>query len=148
MVSFGQALTDAKQPAHDAATYWQRETDAVASVSGPVATLHLGALRHNALDMAVRAAGVPIRVASKSVRVREAIDATLALPGYAGILAFTLPEALWLAQTRDDVVLGYPTVDRGAIATLAESDEACARVTLMVDDLAQLDIVDAVVPPR
>ena len=91
MVSLAQAMADAKQPAHDAAAYWRRQTDAIADVSGPVATLHLGALRHNALDMAVRAAGVPIRVASKSVRVREAIDATLALPGYAGILAFTLP---------------------------------------------------------
>ena len=148
MVSLAQAMADAKQPAHDAAAYWRRQTDAIADVSGPVATLHLGALRHNALDMAVRAAGVPIRVASKSVRVREAIDATLALPGYAGILAFTLPEALWLAETHDDVVLGYPTVDRAAIAALAENEQACARVTLMVDDLAQLDVVDAVVPPR
>lgn len=147
MVSFDEAIAVARPPAHDAATYWQRLTDAVAEVSGPLGALHLGALRHNALDMAVRAAGVPIRVASKSLRVRAAIDATLRMPGYAGILAFTLPEALWLAGTHDDVVLGYPTADRAALRALAADDAACEHVTLMVDDLAQLDLIDAVVPP-
>ncbi|MFH8250502.1 amino acid deaminase/aldolase [Microbacterium sp. B2969] len=135
------------QPWSRPADYWGAMTAAIADLSGPVAALHLGGLRYNALDMAVRAAGVPIRVASKSVRIREVIDATLALPGYAGILAFTLPEALWLAETRTDVVVGYPTVDRAAIARLAADEAAAARVTLMVDDIAQLEIVDAVLPP-
>ncbi|QIG40218.1 amino acid deaminase/aldolase [Microbacterium sp. 4R-513] len=131
----------------DPAAYWGAMTTAVADVSGPVAALSLPALRFNALDMLVRAGGMPIRVASKSVRIREVVDATLALPGYHGILAFTLPEALWLAETHDDVVLGYPTADRGAIARLAADETAAARVTLMVDDIAQLDLVDAVAPP-
>lgn len=135
------------EPWRAAASYWSGLTRAVADLSGPVATIDVAALRHNALDMVVRAAGVPIRVASKSVRVREVVDATLALPGYRGILAFTLPEALWLAGTHDDVVLGYPTVDRAALAALAADDAAASRITLMVDDLAQLDLVDAVAPP-
>ncbi|WP_439592211.1 alanine racemase [Microbacterium sp.] len=137
----------ASQPWQDPASYWGGMTDAIASVSGPVGVINLAALRHNALDMLVRSGGVPIRVASKSVRVREVIDATLALPGYAGILAFTLPEALWLAETHDDVVLGYPTADRAAIAVLAADEALASRVTLMVDDLAQLDLVDAVAAP-
>ncbi len=131
----------------DPAQYWPAMTRALAGVSGPVAALDISALRYNALDMVVRAGGVPIRVASKSVRVREVIHATLALPGYHGILAFTLPEALWLAETVDDVVLGYPSVDRAAIAALAADERAAARITLMVDDLAQLDVVDAVAAP-
>lgn len=135
------------QPWAQPASYWGAMTTAIRDVSGPVAAVNLTALRYNALDMLVRAAGVPIRVASKSVRVREIIDATLALPGYAGILAFTLPEALWLAETHDDVVVGYPSADRAAIAALAADEAAAARVTLMVDDIAQLDLIDAVVPP-
>lgn len=135
-------------PWADPAAYWSAMTDAVADVSGPVAAIDLAALRYNALDMVVRAGGVPIRIASKSVRVRQIIDATLAVPGYRGILAFTLPEALWLAETHDEVVLGYPTVDRAAIAALASDERAAARVTLMVDDLAQLDLVDAIAAPR
>ncbi len=134
-------------PWTEPAGYWTAMDEALAGVSGPVAALSIPALRYNALDMLVRSAGVPIRIASKSVRVREVIDATLALPGYAGILAFTLPEALWLADTHEDVVVGYPTVDRAALAALAIDERASARVTLMVDDLAQLDVVDAIAPP-
>src|ERR671911_426502 len=135
------AGTAAGTPWADPAKYWAGLTNAVSGVSGPVAVLHLGALRYNALDMAVRSSGVPIRIASKSVRVRDVIDATLAVPGYSGILAFTLPEALWLSENHEDVVLGYPSVDRGAIAALAQDERAAARVTLMVDDVAQLDLI-------
>ncbi|CAI9386795.1 alanine racemase [Microbacterium sp. T2.11-28] len=137
----------AAEPWTDAAAYWRARTEAVSSLSGPVASIDLDALRYNALDLVVRSSGVPIRVASKSIRVREVLDATLALAGYRGILAFTLPEALWLAETHDDVVLGYPSVDRAALAQLAADEAAAARITLMVDDLAQLDAVDAAAPP-
>ncbi len=130
-----------------AATSWRERTAAIAGLSGPVAAIDVDALRYNALDLVVRSGGVPIRVASKSIRVRDVLDAALALPGYRGILAFTLPEALWLAETHDDIVLGYPTVDRAALATLAADAQAASRITLMVDDLAQLDLVDAVAAP-
>lgn len=136
-----------KTPWRRSAPYWKARTEAISSLSGPVATIDVDALRYNALDLAVRSAGVPIRVASKSVRVRGIVDSVLALPGFAGILAFTLPEALWLAETCDDVVVGYPTADRAAIAQLAADEHAASRITLMVDDLAQLDLIDQVVAP-
>lgn len=135
------------EPWSDPAAYWRARTAAVAAISGPVASIDVDALRHNALDLVVRSSGVPIRVASKSIRVREVLDATLALPGYRGILAFTLPEALWLAETHDDIVLGYPSVDRAALAALAADEVKAARITLMVDDLAQLDLIDAIAVP-
>jgi len=135
------------EPWSDAPTYWRARTDAIAGLSAPVASIDLDALRHNALDLVVRSSGVPIRVASKSIRVREVLDATLKLPGYRGILAFTLAEALWLAETHDDIVLGYPTADRAALAALAADEGKAARITLMVDDIAQLDLVDAVAAP-
>lgn len=137
----------AAEPWTDAAAYWSARTAAVAAVPGPVAAIDIDALRHNALDLVVRSSGVPVRVASKSIRVREVLDATLALPGYQGVLAFTLPEALWLADDHDDIVLGYPTADRAALATLAADERAASRITLMVDDIAQLDLVDSVAPP-
>lgn len=137
----------AAEPWTDAAAYWSARTAAVAAVPGPVAAIDIDALRHNALDLVVRSSGVPVRVASKSIRVREVLDATLALPGYQGVLAFTLPEALWLADDHDDIVLGYPTADRAALAALAADERAASRITLMVDDIAQLDLVDSVAPP-
>ncbi|GAA3761069.1 amino acid deaminase/aldolase [Microbacterium kribbense] len=139
---------DADRPGRDPAAYWPAMTEAIADRSGPVAAVNLAALRYNALDMLVRAGGVPIRVASKSVRIREVIGGALALPGYQGVLAFTLPEALWLAaHGDDDIVVGYPSVDRDAIGRLAADEDAAARIAIMVDSIDQLDIVDAVAAP-
>ncbi|WP_179872649.1 alanine racemase [Microcella indica] len=133
--------------ASDPPRYWGGLDAATRALDAPLAALHRGSLAANAHDLLARAAGLPIRVASKSVRVRSVLDAVLALPGYAGILAYTLPEALWLAREHDDVVVGYPSVDRTALAALGADAQLASRVTLMVDDAAQLDLVDAVVAP-
>ncbi|WP_312173299.1 alanine racemase [Microbacterium sp.] len=130
----------------DPSRYWPRLSAATGHLPAPVAVIDRDALQHNAMDLLVRAGGLPIRVASKSVRVRAVLDAVLALPGYRGILAFTLAEALWLAETHDDIVIGYPTVDRAALAELFSSEEAARRITLMVDDPVHLDIIDSVAP--
>ena len=132
------------------AAHWRALAEATAGLDTPFGVLSVEALAANAFDLLDRAAGMPIRVASKSVRVRGVLDAVLALPGYRGILAYTLPEALWLADGdtgHDDVVVGYPSVDRAAIAQLAGDARLASRVTLMIDDLAQLDLIDAVVAP-
>ncbi|MGL6234680.1 MAG: alanine racemase [Segniliparus sp.] len=134
--------------------YWPSLTAATRELDPPLGVLELDALAHNAHDMLRRAGGKPIRVASKSVRSRAVLDAVLALPGYAGVLAYTLPEALWLAQGDaehppiGDVVVGYPSTDRAALGRLAGSAELAARVTLMVDSVDQLDAVDQVAAPR
>nr|WP_201469239.1 alanine racemase [Microbacterium hydrocarbonoxydans] len=130
----------------DPSRYWPRLSAATGHLPAPVAVIDREALHHNAMDLLVRAGGLPIRVASKSVRVRAVLDAVLALPGYRGILAFTLAEALWLAETHDDIVIGYPTVDRAGLAQLFASEEAARRITLMVDDPVHLDIIDSVAP--
>jgi D-serine deaminase-like pyridoxal phosphate-dependent protein len=133
--------------------YWPALEAATAELDPPYGVISLPALAHNAFDMLDRAAGTPIRIASKSVRVRPLIDAVLALPGYAGVLAYTLAEANWLATTSEhgeaiaDVVVAYPTADRAALRELATSPELAARVTIMVDSIDQLDYVDAVIPP-
>ena len=127
--------------------HWPALTAATAGLDAPVGALHLGALRHNAHDMVRRAHGTPIRIASKSVRVRSVIEALLREPGYRGVLAYTLAEALWLADTVDDLVVGYPTAERGSIRRLATDPDLASRVTLMVDSTQQLDLIDAVLPP-
>ncbi|PRB12415.1 alanine racemase [Microbacterium sp. MYb72] len=129
------------------ARYWPRLSAATGHLPAPVAVIDREALRHNALDLLVRSGGLPIRVASKSVRVRAVLDAVLALPGFHGILAFTLPEALWLADTHDDIVIGYPTVDRAALQRLFADERAAARITLMIDDPVHLDVIDSVAGP-
>ncbi|MBO0813394.1 MAG: amino acid deaminase/aldolase [Microlunatus sp.] len=135
------------RPWQDPASYWTAVDRATAELDPPVAVGHLGALRHNLHDLITRAACKPIRIASKSLRVRGLIEAATEVPGVRGVLAYTLAEALWLSETMDDLVLGYPTADRGAVADLCADEAAAERVTIMVDDPAQLDLVDAVAAP-
>ncbi|GAB3711153.1 amino acid deaminase/aldolase [Mariniluteicoccus flavus] len=134
-------------PWHDPA-YWPALTEATRAYATPLATLDRAALRANADDLVRRAAGTPIRVASKSVRVRGVLEEILGRPGFAGVLAYALPEALWLAeQGIDDVVVGYPTADREALARLGADPDLARRVTIMIDSVDQLDLVDAAVAP-
>ena len=126
----------------------ERLRTATEGLDAPFALVDLDAFRANAADMVRRADGTPIRVASKSVRCRTLLSDVLARPGYAGVLAFTLPEALWLQQHGvRDLVVAYPTVNRRALRALADDPEAARQITIMVDDAAQLDLVDRVVPP-
>jgi D-serine deaminase-like pyridoxal phosphate-dependent protein len=132
------------QPWLEPSTFWPALADATAALDTPFGAVSVPALAHNAHDMLRRANGTTIRVASKSVRVRGVIEAVLELPGYRGVLAYSLPEALWLAETIDDVVVGYPSVDRRALEQLAGSERLARRVTLMIDSTDQLDFVDSV----
>ncbi|GAB3558395.1 alanine racemase [Spelaeicoccus albus] len=127
--------------------YWPALTAATLHLDPPLAVLCQEALAWNAADMLRRAGGKPIRVASKSVRVRGVVEELMKHDGYHGVLAYTLPEALWLAETVDDVVVGYPTTHREAIRRLATDESLAGRVTLMVDSVDHLDAVDAVLSP-
>jgi D-serine deaminase-like pyridoxal phosphate-dependent protein len=120
-----------------------------ASVAPPFAFVDLEAVRRNAEAMLAQAQGLPIRVASKSVRSVAMLRRLLELdPGFRGVLAFTAPEALYLAgQGLENLLVGYPTVDRGAIAEvarLAAEDPARAPV-LTVDDRPHLDLIEGAI---
>ncbi|MGY1740661.1 MULTISPECIES: amino acid deaminase/aldolase [unclassified Blastococcus] len=139
------------RPDSSADTARARLDVATADLDPPLAVLDLDALDANAADLERRAAGRPIRVASKSVRSRPVLRRVLARPGFAGVLAYSLAEALWLAGGEDpvstDVVVGYPTADRVALRRLTADPTLAARVTLMVDSPDHLDLVDVVAPP-
>jgi D-serine deaminase-like pyridoxal phosphate-dependent protein len=115
----------------------------------PTVVVDLDAFDLNADDLARRAAGKPIRLATKSLRVPALISRALAHEGFAGLLAYSLREALWLAENdvSDDVLMGYPSVDGPALTRLAADAALTPRVSLMVDAVEHLDLVDAVRPP-
>jgi D-serine deaminase-like pyridoxal phosphate-dependent protein len=115
-----------------------------ADLEPPYAVVDLAAFRRNADDLVRRAAGTPIRVASKSVRCRVLIAEALGRPGFHGVMSYSLPEALWLARNGvDDILMGYPTVHRAALRELAGDAEAAARITLMIDDIEHLAFIKA-----
>jgi len=112
------------------------------ALDAPFAVVDLDAFEANAADLLRRARGVPLRLASKSLRVR-ALQERASAAGFVGTLCFTLPEALWLASNGwDDLVVAYPTVDRGALRELAHT-RARADITVMVDCLEHLDAIEA-----
>jgi D-serine deaminase-like pyridoxal phosphate-dependent protein len=112
----------------------------------PTMVVDLDAFDANAADLVRRAGGTPIRVASKSLRVPALLERALATDGFSGVLAYCLREALWLhgQGVTDDILVGYPSVDRTALARLVSSPAAAATVTLMIDNLEHLDLVDSV----
>jgi D-serine deaminase-like pyridoxal phosphate-dependent protein len=121
-------------------------------LDAPLAVVDLDAFDHNADDLVRRAAGRTIRVASKSVRCRFLLERVLRRPGFGGVMAYSLPEALWLAGewagtdlAATDILVAYPTTDHAALRALAADAHARARarISLMVDSVDHLNLVDA-----
>jgi D-serine deaminase-like pyridoxal phosphate-dependent protein len=117
-------------------------------VDAPFALVDLDAMWSNAAEMLGRARGTPIRVASKSVRCRPLLEAILAHDrGFRGLMTFTLTESLWLHEHGfDDLLLAYPTADRGALAELGRL-EADGAPILMVDSIEHLDLIESAAGP-
>jgi len=129
----------------------ERLERATADLDPPFALVDLDAMWANADDLQRRAAPKPIRLASKSVRCRALQERVLAREGFRGTLAFTLPEALWLAgHGFEDILVAYPTADRAALGELVRlpAERPRARVTVMVDSVAQLELIDAALRRR
>ena len=129
----------------------RRYETAFADLDAPFAFVDLDAMWANSADMLRRAAGKPIRVASKSLRCRELLRSVLERdPGYRGLLCFTLPEALWLAREGfEDLVVAYPSTGRRALRELAErtARDSSGAPVVMVDSVEHLDLIDAAVGP-
>ena len=128
---------------------WGRYETLFESVTPPFAFVDLDALRANAEAMLAMSGGKPIRLATKSIRsaplTRRILDSD---PGFRGLLAFTVPEAVHLArQGFRDVVVAYPSADRNAISRLAElaAEDSDAAPALMIDSREQLDLIEGAI---
>ena len=126
-------------------TAQDRYEQATAHLDPPFAVVDVAAFDSNARDLVRRAGGLPIRVVSKSLRCRYLVERALAQPGYRGIMCYSLAEALWLhsAGMSDDLLVAYPTADRGALRALAANATARQHITVTVDSAAHLDFIDA-----
>jgi D-serine deaminase-like pyridoxal phosphate-dependent protein len=123
---------------------------ATKGLDAPLAVVDLDAFDANAADLVRRAAGRPIRVASKSIRVLHLLERVLAMPGFAGVMAYSLREALWLTgRWRDtplagtDILVAYPTTDHAALRELAADTHAQQVISIIADSPAHLDLVDS-----
>ena len=121
---------------------------ATTDLGAPLAIVDEPALWANADDLVRRAGGVPIRVASKSVRVRSVVERTLARDGFAGVMSYSLDESVWLADLGvDDILLAYPTASASGVRALVADENRLAAITLMVDCPESLDLLDHLAGP-
>jgi D-serine deaminase-like pyridoxal phosphate-dependent protein len=134
-------------PSRPARSYEELES-IFAEVEAPFAFVDLDAMGDNAAEMLARAAGKPVRVASKSLRCRALLERILRSdPGFAGLMTFTLPETLWLAEAGfENLLLAYPTADTGALSALALRSVANPEGApiVMVDSTEHLDAIESV----
>jgi D-serine deaminase-like pyridoxal phosphate-dependent protein len=126
----------------------ERYEQIFAEVEAPFAFVDLDAMWANAAEMLGRAGDKPIRVATKSVRCRALLEAILRRDErFAGLMTYTLPETLWLAeQGFEDLLLAYPTADSAALGELALRSVANPgdAPVVMVDCARHLEAIESV----
>ena len=119
-----------------------------ASVEAPFAFVDLDAMWANAEAMLERAGGKRIRVATKSIRCRALLEEILRHDqGFSGLMTYTLPETLWLAeQGFENLLLAYPTADEEALGELALRSVANpgGAPLVMVDCVEHLEAIESV----
>jgi D-serine deaminase-like pyridoxal phosphate-dependent protein len=112
----------------------------------PFAFVDLDVLDENIRQIAARAQGKRVRLASKSLRCVAMLRRILAADAcFQGIMCYAAREAAYLAsQGFDDLLLGYPCWHREDIAEVARATQAGARIALMVDSAAHVEQIEAV----
>jgi D-serine deaminase-like pyridoxal phosphate-dependent protein len=119
-----------------------------AEVEAPFAFVDLDAMWSNADALLDRAGGKPIRVATKSLRCRALIEEILERDArFAGLMTYTLPETLWLAEGGlENLLLAYPTADTAALGELALRSAADPERAplVMIDCVEHLEAIEAV----
>lgn len=124
---------------------YARYRSAVSGEPLPLAIVDLDGVDANVDALVARAHGVPLRLATKSLRCPELVEHVLARAGGAvrGLMTYTASESqFWFSRGRRDVLLGYPTAqphDADVLAAL--NGEGTAAV--VADDPAQLDVLSA-----
>lgn len=110
----------------------------------PFAFLDRDLLDQNIHLIAANAGGKRLRLASKSLRSVAVLRHILAANAcFQGIMCFTAREAIYLAsQGFTDLLIGYPTCSPQDLAALATATAAGAQITLMVDSIAHVDLIE------
>jgi D-serine deaminase-like pyridoxal phosphate-dependent protein len=113
----------------------------------PAAVVDLDAFDRNASTLVGMAHGKPIRVATKSLRVRTLIERALERPGFRGLMCYSLEEALiWARAGHGHILVAYPTVDVPALHQLGEDPALVAAVTVMIDSVEHVDFLGRHLP--
>jgi len=114
------------------------------SQKAPFAVLDMNALDENIQEIARRAQGRNIRIATKSIRCRYVLSYILEkLPHSFGVMAFTVEEAIWLSDLGfTNILLGYPTFEKDLINQVLSSEKHATSIYFMVDKLEHVELLN------
>ncbi|MGH2494961.1 MAG: amino acid deaminase/aldolase [Ktedonobacteraceae bacterium] len=112
----------------------------------PFAFVDLDLLEQNIRQIAGRARGKRLRLASKSLRCIAILRRIFAADAcFQGIMCYTALEAVYLAsQGFKDLLIGYPAWNEHDIAAIARATAEGAQITLMIDSVEHVERIDAI----
>ena len=91
------------------------------------------AFRRNLAALRDAAAPAPLRIATKSIRVRALIEEALRHDGVSGLFAYSVAEARWLvSHGLRDVLVAYPSTDAVAMRAIADDEDARAHLQYLL----------------
>lgn len=101
----------------------------------PFAFVDLDVFDKNVADVARRAAGKPVRIASKSIRCVALMRRILEdAAHYRGVMAYSVREAVHLSQNGfDDILVAYPALSEVAVSGVCDAIKSGKSITLMMD---------------
>lgn len=127
------------------AASWDQAT---AGLAAPLAIVDLDAFDRNARSLVHRAAGKPIRLASKSMRCSDLMARALSEPGFSGIMGFSVPEAIWLVgEGFTDVFVAYPSVDLAALQQVRAEEQLAREITVTIDSVEHVELYASLAGP-
>jgi len=112
----------------------------------PFAFVDLDLLDQNIREIASRARGKHMRLASKSIRCTSILRRIFAADDcFQGIMCYTPLEAVYLAsQGFEDLLIGYPAWNEHDLAAVARATGDGAHITLMIDSVEHVERIEAI----
>ncbi|EGY01028.1 amino acid aldolase or racemase-like protein [Nitrospirillum viridazoti Y2] len=130
--------------AKTAGNHYQRYKAILAQERLPVAFVDLDVMQRNVDALAKRAAGLPIRLVTKSVRCLSILRRYYGKgPFLSGLMCYSPAEAAWLAEEGfDDLLVAYPSAETADLAGVIRQLRLGRNIVLMVDSPVQVDHLD------
>ncbi len=114
---------------------YERYRRAIAGRPLPLAYVDLDALDENCRQISRLADGMPVRIASKSVRSVGVLKYVFSkFSCFRGVMAFSAQEAAYLADHGfHDILIAYPCVDRTILEQALHRTRSGSKITFMLD---------------
>lgn len=112
----------------------------------PALLLDVQAFDDNCREIARKANGKQIRIASKSIRSVPILKRIFqSNPIFQGLMCYSPNEAIFLEEKGfDDILLGYPCWDREALLQIASLNRKGKKIICMVDSLEHIDHLEKI----